>query len=61
MMFFVFIKKKYSKELKRRIDFSGHDLLDTNIMHLLTPNFILFTSNQTDFPLFHKRYPPKML
>lgn len=59
MMFFVFIKKKkYSKELKRRIDFSGHDLLDTNIMHLLTPNF---TSNQTDFPLFHKRYPPKML
>lgn len=25
-MFFVFIKKMYSKELKRRIDFSGHDL-----------------------------------
>lgn len=52
----IFINRFYSKNLKRLTcnDFTRHDLLDTNSMHLFTPNFNILSvlpATKTDFPL----------
>lgn len=56
----IFINKFYSKNLKRLTcnDFTRHDLLDTNSMHLFTPNFNILSvlpATKTDFPLSLKK------